>query len=51
MAFMAANPAMVMGVTVASAPPANIMSASPCRMWRAALPIACADVAQAETVA
>ena len=50
-AFMDAKPAMVMGVMVASAPPASIMSASPWRMWRAASPMAWADEAHADTVA
>ena len=48
---MLAKPAIAIGVMLASAPPAIIMSASPARMWRSALPMAWAPVAQAETVA
>ena len=50
-AFMLAKPPIAIGVTVASAPPVIMMSASPYWMERNASPIACALVAQADTVA
>ena len=48
---MLAKPPIAIGVTVASAPPQSITSASPYWMVRKASPIACALVAQADTVA
>ena len=50
MAFIAANPAIVRGVTAASVPPASIRSTSPRSMNRAASPMAWALEAHAETV-
>jgi hypothetical protein len=50
-AFMLANAATVRPVMAASAPPVTIASATPFRiMWNES-PIACADEAQADTVA
>ena len=46
-ARIAANPPTASGVITASLPPANMMSASSCRMIFKASPIACAPVAQA----
>ncbi len=48
---MAAKPPMPSGQTVASAPPASMTSASPCSISRAAIPIECRPVVQAETMA
>ncbi len=48
---MLAKPPIAIGVTVASAPPVIMTSASPYWIVRNASPIACALVAQAETVA
>ena len=48
---MLAKPPIAIGVTVASAPPVIITSASPYWMVRKASPIACALVAHADTVA
>ena len=48
---MFAKPPIAIGVTVASAPPVIMMSASPYWMARNASPIACALVAHADTVA
>ena len=50
-ARMAANPPTDMAVTAASAPPAIITSASPCRIMRTESPMALALVAQAVAVA
>jgi len=50
-AVMLAKPPIAIGVTVASAPPLMMMSASPYWMVRNASPIACALVAHADTVA
>jgi hypothetical protein len=50
-AVMLAKPPIAIGVTVASAPPVMMMSASPYWMQRKASPIACALVAHADTVA
>ena len=50
-AVMFANPPIAIGVTVASAPPVMMMSASPYWIARYATPIACALVAHADTVA
>ena len=46
---IAANDARASGVSVASAPPVTTISASPERISRAAVPIACDPAAQAET--
>ena len=48
---MLANPPIDIGVMAASVPPVIITSASPYWMMRKASPMACADVAQADTVA
>ncbi len=50
-AFMFPNPPSPMAVTLASVPPATIVSARPALMTRAASAMALLDVAQAETVA
>ena len=51
MAFMAANPLMPKGTTVASVPPANMTDASPRLIAHQASPMAWLLVAQAEQVA
>jgi hypothetical protein len=50
-AVMAAKPAIVIPVTLASVPPAIMTSASPCWIARNAFPMACAPDAHADTVA
>ena len=50
-AFMAAKPAMAVGCTAASVPPATMTSASPMTSVRHASPMAWLAVAQAEQVA
>ena len=50
-AWSAANPAMEMGLTAASAPPASMTSASPRSMMRMALPMLWRPEAHAETTA
>ena len=50
-AFMALKPPMPIGVIAASDPPQTIISAPPIFMIWLAVPMACPDVAQADTVA
>ena len=50
-AFMLAKPAIVRPVIAASDPPVTMTSASPSRIMRYESPMACADEAQADTVA
>ena len=49
-ASMRPNAAVASGVMAASLPPVTTRSASPYRISRSAMPIACAPAAQADTV-